>query len=359
MRSENLRGNRPRLCVIFNYYSMQTRSPQDLNEEEETENTVYSDEGHNAASVVYSSVKKVQRSASTNSRIPIAEKKKIPAANKNEAERSGGDVAKAERSTSRSSGGGTRLAAESRARPAPSPAAEKRRSSGKNEPANLRRARYKSVSEEEEEEEEENDFYADDHSGDRLIKKSESNKRSSLTRNTPREGFGRSRSRRDEEEESEPEEEEDWRRTVSRTSRDFSLYDGEGRGEGKRRAAKQAGGRERANGRPRSPEDELPGRRRSSAAIEKPPRSNSVRSWRRDYEAMAEKERTQRRRKGSRDFLDEFDEFEEEEEDEEFLRRRRRQGGRDEGREYRDAAEDIRRRMRSPREEEEEVGWST
>jgi hypothetical protein len=331
---------------------MQGRSPQDLNEEDETENTVYSDEGHAATTaVVYSSVKKVQRSASTTSRIPIAEKKKILAANKNEADRSGGDVAKAERSTSRSSGGGTRLAAESRARPAPSPSAEKRRSSGKNEPSNLRRARYKSVSEEEEEE---NDYYADDHSGDRLIKKSESNKRSSLTRSTPREGFGRSRSRRDEEE-SEPEE-EDWR-TMSRTSRDYSLYDGEARGgEGKRRP----GGRKRANGRPRSPEDELPGRRRS---IEKPPRSNSVRSWRRDYEAMAEKDRTtQRRRKGSRDFLDEFDEFEEEAEDVDFLRRRRRQGGRDEGRDYRDtaAAEDIRRRMRSPREEEEEeVGWST
>jgi hypothetical protein len=338
---------------------MQTRSPLDLNEEDETDNTVYSDEGHNAANtVVYSSVKKVQRSVSTNSRIPIAEKKKIPAANKNEADRSGGDVSKVERSTSRSSGGGTRLAAESRARPAPSPSAEKRRSSGKNEPSNLRRARYKSVSEEEEEEEE-NDFYADDHSGDRLIKKSES-KRSSLTKSTPREGFRRSRSRRDEEEESEPDEEEDWRRTVSRTSRDYSLYDGDG----KRRAA-QAGGREREKGRPsRSPEEELPGRRRSSAAIEKPPRSNSVRSWRRDYEAMAEKDRTtQRRRKGSRDFLDEFDEFEEEEEDEDFLHRRRRQGGRDEGRDYRDAAaaEDIRRRMRSPREEEEEerVGWST
>jgi hypothetical protein len=332
---------------------MQGRSPEDLNEEDETENTVYSDEGHAATTVVYSSVKKVQRSASTNSRIPIAEKKKIPTANKNEADRSGGDVAKAERSTSRSSGGGTRLAAESRSRPAPSPAAEKLRSSGKNEPSNLRRARYKSVSEEEEEEEE-NDFYADDHSGDRLIKMSES-KRSSLTRSTPREGFGRSRSRRDEEE-SEPE--EDWR-TMSRTSRDYSLYDGEARwGEGKRRA----GGRERANGRPRSPEDELPGRHRSSAAIEKPPRSGSVRSWRRDYEAMAEKDRTtQRRRKGSREFLDEFDEFEEEE-DEDFLRRRRRQGGRDEGRDYREsaAAEDIRRRMRSPREEEEEeVGWST
>jgi hypothetical protein len=352
--SENLRGNRHRLCAIFNYYSMQGRSPQELNEEDETENTVYSDEGHNAATpVVYSSVKKVQRSVSTNSRIPIAEKKKIPTANKNEADRSGGDVAKAERSTSRSSGGGTRLAAENRARLAPSPPAEKRRGSGKNEPSNLRRARYKSVSEEEEEEE--NDFYADDHSGDRLIKKSESNKRSSLTRNTPREGFGRSRGRRDEEEESEPE--EDWR-TMSRTSRDYSLYDGEARGEVKIRA----GGRERANGRARSPEDELPGRRRSSAAIEKPPRSNSVRSWRRDYEAMAEKDRTtQRRRKGSRDFLDEFEE-EEEEEEEEFLRRRRRQGGRDEGRDYRAsaAAEDIRRRMRSPREEEEEeVGWST
>jgi hypothetical protein len=353
MSSENLRGNRPRLCANFNYYSVQTRSPQELNEEDETENTVYSDEGHNATTpVVYSSVKKVQRSASSTSRIPIAEKKKIPTGNKNEADRSGGDVAKAERSTSRSGGGGTRLAAESRAKPAPSPAAEKRRSSGKNEPSNLRRARYKSVSEEEEEEE--NDFYADDHSGDRLIKKSES-KRSSLTRNTPREGFGRSRSRRDEEEESEPE--EDWR-SMSRTSRDYSLYDGEG----KRRAA-QAGGRERTNERPRSPEDELPGRRRrSSAAIEKPPRSNSVRSWRRDYEAMAEKDRTQqRRRRGSRDFLDEFDEFEEEEEDEDFLRRRRRQGGRDEGRDYREAAaaEDIRRRMRSPREEEEEeVGWS-
>ncbi len=297
----------------------------------------------------------MQRSVSTTSRIPIAEKKKILTANKNEADRSGGDGAKAERSTSRSSGGGTRLAAESRARPAPSPPAEKRRSSGKNEPSNLRRARYKSVSEEEEEEEEENDFYADDHSGDRLIKKSES-KRSSLTKSTPREGFGRSLSRRDEEE-SEPE--EDWRRTVSRTSRDYSLYDGEGRGgEGKRRAA-QAGGRERANGRTRSPEDELPGRRRSLAAIEKPPRSNSVRSWRRDYEAMAEKDRTQRRRKGSRDFLDEFDEFEEDEEEEEFLRRRRRQGGRDEGQDYREEAADIRRRMRSSREEEEEeVGWS-
>jgi hypothetical protein len=337
---------------------MQTRSQADLHED--AEDTVYSDEGQSTA-VVYSSVKKDQRSSDI-SRRHSAAKNQLIAPNEDEEERSSVNVRKVERSTSRSSALTRPMEVRRKAPPSLPPLpAERRRSSSQMTKSSLRRSRYKSVSEEEEnEEEEEDDFYADDHPGDRLIKVTRA--RSTHVKNT-RGGEGRRLRGRDEEE-SEPEE-EDWR-TVSRTStaRDYSHDEAGGV---KRRSSQGGGGRDRwsdrggslsrTGGRPKSPpaaEEGKSARRRTSASIEKPPRSsNSGRTRRQDYDEEGEKEPrrwTTTSRKGSRDYLDEYDEYEEEED------YRRRRGGRDEARDYREAADDIRRRMRSPRGEEEERG---